>query len=481
MKKNPAMKDQMKKEKKLMDAITDVPDEMIEEAEKKGGPLPGSEKSPGKILRYAPAFAACLLLAAAGILSLSRARLSKSPVENPRLEAARPLMEVSMPPARQFDDRDTTMKTWEENPVEESFTDSLSNFSYETASALFAGGNENINYSPVSLYYALAMAATGAEGETKDQLLSLLGVQDTETLKEQCGNYYRRSYTENEISTQRISNSLWLDVSVGWKQSFVENAAENFYSSIFSMELGTEEAAQAMSAWIEEQTDGSLSPRLPSGGEAALNLVNTVSFHDQWLDQFDEAKTKPDSFYPSGASPVTCDFMNRTYDSHGFSVGEGYTRSSLSLKNGTMVFILPDEGISPRSLVDTPEKMRETFEGGKDYCGEVVWQIPKFDFSSNLQLGDTLKALGITSAFEETADFSGITDDTVFFSGITQGTHIAVNEEGVDASAFTLIEYAGAAQPAGRADMRLTRPFLYGITGTGGGLVFIGICENPAG
>ncbi|MCI8550288.1 MAG: serpin family protein [Lachnospiraceae bacterium] len=469
----------MKKEKKLMDAITDVPDEMIEEAKEKGGLLPGSEKSPGKIFRYALAFAACLLLIAAGIFSLSRAKLGKSPTENPRLEAARPLMEVSMPPARSFDDWETAMKVREENPVEESFTDSLSSFSYETASALFAGGNENINYSPVSLYYALAMAATGAEGETKEELLSLLGVQDTETLKEQCGNYYRRSYTENEISTQKISNSLWLDTSASWKQSFVENAAENFYASVFSMELGTEEAAQAMSHWIKEQTDGSLSPNLSSGGETALSLINTVLFHDEWIDQFDESKTKPDSFYPSEDSPVTCDFMNRTYDSHGFCVGEGYTRSSLSLKNGSMVFILPDEGVSPRSLIDTPEKMRETFEGGESYYGEVVWQIPKFDFSSSLELGDTLKALGITSAFEETADFSGITDDTVFFSGITQGTHIAVNEEGVDASAFTLIDYAGAAMPQGRADMRLTRPFLYGVTGAGGELVFVGICENP--
>lgn len=145
-----------------------------------------------------------------------------------------------------------------------------------------------------------------------------------------------------------------------------------------------------------------------------------------------------------------------------------------------MVFILPDEGISPQSLIDTPEKIREVFEGGEEYMGEVVWQIPKFDFTSSLDLKETLNHLGVTSAFEPDADFSGITDDVAFLSGITQGTHIAVNEDGVDASAFTLIEYAGEAIPNGRADMCLTRPFLYGITGTNGALLFVGICENPS-
>ncbi|MCI8505989.1 MAG: serpin family protein [Lachnospiraceae bacterium] len=108
-----------------------------------------------------------------------------------------------------------------------------------------------------------------------------------------------------------------------------------------------------------------------------------------------------------------------------------------------MVFILPDEGISPQSLIDTPEKIREVFEGGEEYMGEVVWQIPKFDFTSSLDLKETLNHLGVTSA-------------------------------------FTLIEYAGEAIPNGRADMCLTRPFLYGITGTNGALLFVGICENPS-
>lgn len=467
----------MKKEKKLMDAITDVPDEMIEEA----SAFSGRKKRRFYLL---PA-AACLLCFAGAVLFsvFSGTKLRKNPAKPSRLQAALPLMEVSMPEAYSFDDPDAAWRIREENPIEEAFAEGLLAFSYETASAVLSGhtsgGNENMNYSPVSLYYALALAASGAEGETEQELLSLLRVPDKDTLARQCGSYFLRFYQDNEVGVRKLANSLWMDQDASWKQEFVEGAAENFYSSVFSVDLGSEEAADAMSAWIREQTDGSLAPSLSAGGESILNLINTVTFHDEWTDRFDADKTKPDSFDLSDASSVTCDFMNMTYDSYGFSLGEGYTRSYLNLKNNTMVFILPDEGVSPKSLIDTPEKMREAFEGGESYCGEVVWQVPKFDFSSDLDLKETLRELGLFSAFEADADFSGITDDTAFLSGVIQGTHIAVNENGVDASAFTLVEYSGAAKPTGRADMILNRPFLYGIIGPDGALLFAGICENP--
>ncbi len=469
----------MKRERKFLDAIADVPDEMIEETEKRLTQT-YSAKSKKRLLWLLPAVA-CLLLFAGAILwfALPGTRLQKKPKETPRLQAAAPIMEVSMPETYAFDDSETRWKIRDENPVEESFTEGLRTFSYETASALLAEGEENVNYSPLSLYYALALAATGAEGETKEELLALLHVPDTDTLAAQCGNFFRLSYQDNEIGIRKIANSLWMDKDTAWKQGFIEGAAKNFYSSVFSMDLGSEEAAAAMSAWISEQTNGSLAPALSPDEESVLRLINTVTFHDEWVDRFNKEKTKPDSFTLSDGSSVTCDFMNRTYDSHGFSLGDGYTRSSLSLKNNTMVFILPDEGVSPQSLVDTPEKMREAFEGGEDYMGEVVWQVPKFDFASSLDLKETLNHLGVSSAFGADADFSGITDDAAFLSGVTQGTHIAVNEDGVDASAFTMIDYAGAAMPEGRADMRLTRPFLYGIIGPNGSLLFVGICENP--
>ena len=58
---------------------------------------------------------------------------------------------------------------------------------------------------------------------------------------------------------------------------------------------------------------------------------------------------------------------------------------------------------------------------------------------------------------------------------------IGIDENGVEASSFTLINLDGSAMSDNEEEMILNRPFLYGITTPDGSLLFVGICENPAG
>ena len=62
---------------------------------------------------------------------------------------------------------------------------------------------------------------------------------------------------------------------------------------------------------------------------------------------------------------------------------------------------------------------------------------------------------------------------------IKQNSAISIDEKGVAATAFTQIDYCGAAQPDGKAEMILNRPFIFAITGVDGSPLFIGIINNP--
>ncbi|NLB78808.1 MAG: serpin family protein [Clostridiaceae bacterium] len=394
-------------------------------------------------------------------------------------------MDVIYPKAYAFDDNETWRTIREKNPVDDGFIAALNDFSYKTGALLLANEGKNINYSPLSLYYALSVAASGAGSETETQLLTLLGVSNSQMLTEQCGNFYRTLYKDNTIGKLKIANSIWLDDDLNgdpilFKDDFVKRATKNFYASSHSVDFSKEETGKAMADWISTNTNKTLSPTIETDPEQILSILNTVYFYDQWIDRFDKNKTAEDVFYPSIGSEVKFDFMNQTYGSAGFNKGKGFTRASLGLKNaGRMVFILPDEGVSPYELLTTPTQMKETFEGGENYSGEVVWKIPKFSFGSKLTMTDVLKSLGVNSAFTPNADFSGITDHMAYITELRQETHIAIDEDGVEASAFTEIHYAGAAPPEGRADMILNRPFIYGITAQNGSLLFVGVCENP--
>jgi serpin B len=150
------------------------------------------------------------------------------------------------------------------------------------------------------------------------------------------------------------------------------------------------------------------------------------------------------------------------------------------MKSGSsMIFVLPDPEMDLQGLLSSANRLKDAFEGGDRAYGQITWKIPKFVFGSELDLVETLKDLGVRAAFEQTADFSGITDHMAFISSIIQNTHIAVDEKGVEASAFSKIDYYGAAKPEGQADMILDRPFLYGIRSATGQMLFIGICGNP--
>ena len=53
-------------------------------------------------------------------------------------------------------------------------------------------------YSPLSLYYALALTAQGAEGQTAEELCALLGA-DKKELAKQCGFFLERGVYLNPI------------------------------------------------------------------------------------------------------------------------------------------------------------------------------------------------------------------------------------------------------------------------------------------
>lgn len=382
-----------------------------------------------------------------------------------------------------FGDYDGQASVRKDNKLDDSFSNSLKDFSYKSASLILKKQTKNITYSPVSLYMALSLAGSGAAGTTQQEMLSVLGAGDknADFISEQNGRLFRLLYTDNEIGKLNIANSLWLNKGTSFKKSFLQGAIKNFYASLYKIDFKDENSSKLMSDWITKNTNGVLAPKINLEKEQIMSIINTIYFKDQWIDKFDEKATKADSFYLNNGGEVKCDFMNSTYVTHSFTKGDGFTSSALSLKNfGSMIFVLPDKGISIDSLLQSPEKAAKLFDEENSINGKVIFQIPKFSFGSSLSLKETLNSLGITSAFDKNADFSGITDGTAFISDVKQETHIAIDEKGVEAAAFTQIDYDGAApSKEEKAEMILNRPFIYAIKTNTGQILFVGIVNNP--
>ena len=96
-----------------------------------------------------------------------------------------------------------------------------------------------------------------------------------------------------------------------------------------------------------------------------------------------------------------------------------------------------------------------------------------------------MQELGLKEAFEtERADFGGISNEPgIYISRIKQESHLGVNEKGVEAAAYTVIEMeAGAAMDSAMQEtyvLDFNRPFLFGIISDLGVPLFIGVCDQP--
>jgi len=149
-----------------------------------------------------------------------------------------------------------------------------------------------------------------------------------------------------------------------------------------------------------------------------------------------------------------------------FLMREGYQAAALSTHLGQMYFVLPDEGVSPESLLADPEFLPNLSLNSEDAIhGLVKWYVPKFDVESSLDLMDTLESMGIADLLNPTsADMSALTTLEAYVGGAKQVARVKVDEQGVEAAAVTVIS-APASAPAEEKPkeciMDLDRPFLF--------------------
>ena len=376
-------------------------------------------------------------------------------------------------------------------------TSALQSF-FARSAATFLTGDEGQNriYSPLNVYMALAILAQLTGGESREQILTALGSESMDALRQQANDVWNANYQNDGALTSVLASSLWLDWGVKFKQDTMDTLSRDFYASSYRGEMGSEAFNELLQGWLNEQTGGLLEEQAGSielKPETILALATTVYFRGKWYNEFSKKDTTAETFHtPTG--DVEADFMHqRSFEAYYW--GDRFTAVNQSFGSGmsSRWFILPDEGITAEALLADSEIMDFLFFGTGSY-GEYEWEnqkalfvnesIPKFDVSSQFELTDGLRALGITDVFDPAvSDFTPMTTDVDVPIALSQANHAArvvIDEEGCTAAAFTVMAMDGMGSPPDEeADFVLDRPFLFCITGISGLPLFVGIVNYP--
>jgi serpin B len=331
------------------------------------------------------------------------------------------------------------------------------------------------------------MAANGASGDTKQEILDVLQILDIEQYNIEIMRLID-SLNKNETVEFNVANSIWYntdhfnDPELNFSDTYKKIISDCFRG--IAGNINNSNGKNIINDWIALQTKGKIQNIVTDDivKEALSFLVNTIYFKGDWAKHFLAEATRDDTFTDRNGNEFITAFMNQNAD---YSYYEDDRVQMLAKPymdgNIQMYFVLPkfDETaqrtryIEPYIFSDAVNNMTS------EYC---YFKLPKFKTEYlHDNLIDILKDMGIQAAFNEyDADFFSMYSkkcpENVFIGSILQKTFIEVDEKGTEAAAATVISMAPTSlMPTDCIDFICDRPFTYFIRDDATGeILFIG-------
>ena len=328
---------------------------------------------------------------------------------------------------------------------------------------------ENTLISPLSVLYALAMTANGADGETLAQMEQVLGM-DVDNL-----NSYMLAYLdllpETKDYKMSLANSIWFkdDPNFAVEQSFLQTNADYYGAGAYKAAFD-EGTRNDINNWVKEHTDGMIPEIIDEiPDEAIMYLVNALAFDAKWADEYEEHQIREGRFTMEDGTRQDVDMMHsEEYTYLEDDLATGFIKYYKDRKYA-FVAMLPNEGVSVSQYVDslTSEHLRELLNNPQDLT--VFASIPKFETEYDIEMSEVLQEMGMTDAFDwHVADFSrlgtyNVDGMNICISRVLHKTFISVSEQGTRAGAATAVEMVaeGAMEIVEFKEVVLDRPFVY--------------------
>lgn len=329
--------------------------------------------------------------------------------------------------------------------------------------------------SPVSLNLALLMAAEGAKGDTRAQLLAAAGLTEADI----------EAYAEKALSLTssgvQVANAAFVKDGFPVLAEYDKLLRDRYQAERFN--LGNADVNDAVNAWVKEKTGGLIDTLLdqPPDPNLELMLVNALALKADWSDAFLAEDTYKETFHGADGN-LDADFMHKT-EYLPYLEADGFRAVRLAYEGSTLglTVVLPDG-----TIADALNKLSELSPGWDAFDGDtthVSLALPKLSATDSLSLIDALKALGVKDAFSDAADFSGIDGkQDLLISSVLQKTRLDIDEEGTTAAAATSIGFSTKAAPMEEQPVEFTvdKPYILLLTDSATGLtLFAAAIDKP--
>ena len=358
-----------------------------------------------------------------------------------------------------------------------------------------AAGRTNVVLSPASITLALAMARAGARGQTASEMDAVMHAVAADehagwlNALDQALGSRSGSFTDDSGQvlpvTLRIAHAPFAQPGMPFEPGYLDALATRYGAGLRLVDYATqtEAARQLINGWVDAQTEGRIAELLGPGvltTATRLALVDAIYLKAPWLTPFPVDATKDAGFTRADGSTVVVPYM-RQEASLPYATGDGWRAVEIPYLGGSlaMTVIVPDDlaAFEKTVTVDALGAITAALTGT-----QVALALPRFGIETQAELAPILAALGMPSAFDDRADFSGITAaQRLVISAVIHDANVEVDEKGTEAAAATAVVMGPTSLPAQAVQLRVDRPFLFALRDLPtGAILFLGRVGDPS-
>ena len=337
----------------------------------------------------------------------------------------------------------------------------------------FEHKGENVLLSPAGLYTTLSLLSNGTSGNTRKQLLQILGFEEKD---QDFINWYNNTVINilNGDTAMCTYNSVWTNGSISKK---FQKVAEDKYLATAAQIPFDEEGAKLVNGWVKDRSHGLIPKILEKfDNNTEMVLINTSVFNGVWEKPGE--KWKSSDFKTDGKNKIV-DFIKIYGKSFEINGAKGFSKRY----HGDCCFVglLPDgnlyeflKGLDFRELNKTVFSYLY-YNVTEEECRIY---IPTFNLKSKSDLKPTFKNLGCDGLFHYTIDLGGVLEKPkeLCVSTLLQSNAITLNEVGTKAASATMVEMVSFGNDP---YMLFNKPFLYFII-KDGIILYAGLVNDPA-
>lgn len=345
--------------------------------------------------------------------------------------------------------------------------------------------DETVLVSPLNTATALAQLQSGARGDTRTDLQSLLHWNAADGSLSAAMRALDGALPRDSGVSLETASAMWLSPDLSLRPEFVDHQRTYFDSTAAHLDFRNPVAAAAtINTWISAHTHGNIRHAVQNLSSATrLTLVSALYFKGHWKHHFDASATKPDMFHAAQDRTIEAPFMHRTARMDYLDKGN-YQAVSLPFADDRYdcIVVLPASGAADAPATDfvgagSPIYDRNAYERHK-----VQLSLPRLHLEWRGDLRDSLRALGHGLPFGERADYGGISDQGLVVSSLIHDVTLDLDESGATATAATVtgMVTAVARPPQQPIVLRVDRPFYVVLRERDSGvIVLIGRVSDP--